>query len=140
MWSDECTIFRGDGTKYKIVRENDNIVVLSVAGGVVFTGEFPHCGVRNFRRGTKEDEMMEELYSKITTFVEGHNPRQRLSRDKAIVDMLCNFPGLSRLSRLHCSITARKCCISIPFNMIGYANCFLNERDDRCYQNDTMHV
>jgi len=134
----ECTILRGDGSRYKIVRENNNIVVLSVSGGVVFTGEFPHCGVRNFRRGTKDDELMEEICFKIRHFADKYsNPRQRILRDKAILDVLCHLPGVNRLSRLHCSIATRDGNESqIPFNMIGYANCFQNERDDRCYQSD----
>lgn len=135
--SKECTILRGDGTRFEIVRENDSIVVVSICGGVLFTGEFPHCGVRNFQHGTKEDELMEEISSKIAHFIKIHGPQQRLPRDKAVITMFCNLPGMNRLTRLHCSIVTRdRGLAQIPFNTIGYANCFNNERDDRCFQND----
>lgn len=133
----DCTIFRGDGKRFRIVRENDSVVVISVRGGVLFTGEFPHCGVRNFKRGTREDSIMEEVSAQVSHFIEMFGPQHRISRDKAIINMFCNLKGMNRLTRLHCSVVTRDRGLSqIPFNMIGYANCYINERDDRCLQND----
>jgi hypothetical protein len=135
----ECTILRGDGKRFRIVRENDSVVVISVRGGVLFTGEFPHCGVRNFKRGTKEDNIMEEVSAQVSHFIEMFGPQHRIPRDKAIINMFCNLKGMNRLTRLHCSVVTRDRGLSqIPFNMIGYANCFINERDDRCLQNDSF--
>lgn len=131
-----CSIEGADGARYEIVRESDTLVVLLVKGGVIFTGDFPHCGVRNFSRGTRENEMLNNLNQKIQKINEEYATRP-LSRSRAIVEMLGRFPGLDQLSRLHCSTKTHDCSISIPFNMIGYAECFSNQRDDRCFAYET---
>jgi hypothetical protein len=135
--SKRCVIDGADNVEYEIVRETDMLVVLRVKGGVIFTGDFPHCGVRNVGRGTPEEVLVNELNQKIQAILEDFSARQRVSRSKAVVDMLCRFPGLDKLSRLHCSTQTHDCGISIPFNMIGYASCLMNKRDDRCHEEES---
>jgi hypothetical protein len=132
-----CVIEGADDVKYEIVRETGTLAVLRVSGGVIFTGDFPHCGVRNFHRGTPDEELVKDLNQKIRTITNEYSSRQRVSRSKTVVEMLGQFPGLNRLCRLHCSTQTHDCSISIPFNMIGYAECFANQRDDRCLDTDS---
>merc|ERR1712063_24281 len=45
--SKKCQIIGGKGEVYEIVRENKSLVVIKADNAVMFTGDFPHAGVRN---------------------------------------------------------------------------------------------
>jgi hypothetical protein len=54
----ECQIVNGKPNEdFSIIRENDHNVVLWAGPGVVFTGDFPHAGVRNFSPGSDDQEI-----------------------------------------------------------------------------------
>lgn len=52
--------------------------------------------------------------------------------------MLCEFPNLNKLCRLHCSTEMLKGQISVPENMIGFDGCTPNPPDRRCFENDIV--
>jgi hypothetical protein len=123
--SDECQIVNGKPNEdFSIIRENDHLVVLGVGPGVVFTGDFPHAGVRNFSPGSDEDGLMNALNDKIDAILES-NPEES-SAIPATIDMLCSFGGLRRICRLFCSTELLQTNMTIPRNTIGFTGCYDN--------------
>lgn len=132
-----CRIYDGDGEVFDIVRENKFLVVIKAKKGCMFTGDFQHAGVRNVARYSEEDRLLDSLNDKISAIVAKYPSHERLLRNKAMVDMMCNFPGLNRLCRLHCSTEMLGGNLSIPRNTIGFSNCWANHPDSRCHESDS---
>mmetsp|Transcript_33797 Transcript_33797/g.73241 ORF Transcript_33797/g.73241 Transcript_33797/m.73241 type:complete len:1510 (+) Transcript_33797:223-4752(+) len=123
---------------FTIVRENEHLVVVAAAKGVVFTGDFPHAGVRNFPKRSEEQELMDLLNSKIVEINSKYPAHERLLRTKSYVQMMCDFPNLNKLCRLHCSTEMVDGQISTPHNMIGFDGCYPNAPDRRCFEDDRV--
>lgn len=126
--TNKCTIIGGTGEVLDIVREREHLVVIEVEKGVMFSGDFPHAGVRNVSQQSLENELLERLNSSISVILENSNmtDRQRLS---TIVDMLCEFSGLNKLCRLFCS-TQQLQGVKNQRNEVGFTSCFANSPDD----------
>jgi hypothetical protein len=131
----QCRILGGDDSVFHIVRENDALVVIRVKPGCMFTGDFPHAGVRNFAVNTAEDELMAELNSRIADILEEEFD-DLLAKTNAVVEVLCNFPGLVKLCRLHCSTELLQGKLTIPANTVGFTQCEPNVPDSRCTEDD----
>jgi len=125
------------GQKFEIVRENEYLVVAKAKTGVMFTGDFPHAGVRNIIHGTEEDRLMEVLYDRIDRVLQECHAEDNLAKTKAVIDILCNFPGLNKLCRFHCSTEFISGRLSIPQNTIGFSECLPNSPDERCLQDES---
>lgn len=113
---------------FKIVRENQHLVVLEASVGCVFTGDFQHAGVRNVSSGSPEEKLLQELNRRIGKVLERQfeNHGQQTS---AIIEMLCQFKGLDQLCRLHCSTELLHARMTIPRNTVGYTSCKVNKVD-----------
>mmetsp|Transcript_3699 Transcript_3699/g.5620 ORF Transcript_3699/g.5620 Transcript_3699/m.5620 type:complete len:123 (-) Transcript_3699:794-1162(-) len=102
----------------------------------MFTGDFPHAGVRNICQNTPEDLLMEKFNCNIADIINEYPAREHIMRTKAVVDMMCKFPGLDRLCRLHCSTEMLEGNIRIPPNTIGFSECLPNMPDTKCHEHD----
>ena len=122
---------------FDVVRENDALVVIRVAPGCMFTGDFPHAGVRNFADNTAEVTLMKELNSRIANIFEQHAGFEPMARTEAVIDALCSFPGLDKLCRFHCSTELLHGKLTIPVNTIGFTECEPNVPDSRCTEDDS---
>jgi len=95
-------------------------------------GDFPHCGVRNFREDTFEERLMETCIGNIESILKEVPTRERLLRSQRIIQMMCKLPGLNKLCRLHSSSEMVKGPFRQPRNAVGFSYCQVNERDARC--------
>uniref|UniRef100_A0A7S2XKY4 Uncharacterized protein n=1 Tax=Attheya septentrionalis TaxID=420275 RepID=A0A7S2XKY4_9STRA len=138
MGGKTCTVRHGCGIVYNIVRENEHLVVLQIRSGAMFTGDFPHAGVRNFQHSTEEERLMRKLNQNIERIVNSFPDKERIMRTKAIIDMMCNFPGLNKLCRLHCSTEMLEAHAFIPPNTIGFSECYPNMPDRKCFEDDEV--
>jgi hypothetical protein len=132
-----CKIIHGTGETYDIVRENDKLVVIRVPTGCMFTGDFPHAGVRNIVPRSHEDILLRKLNQRILTALQ-ELPDDRLAQMRAVIDVLCSFPGLDKLCRLHCSTEVLHGNLQIPANTIGFTACEPNTPDSRCFEEDPL--
>jgi hypothetical protein len=123
--STQCTIIGGTGQVLDIVCEREHLVILQAEKGVMFTGDFPHAGVRNVPEHSPENELVELLNHKISAILQDVSltKREHLS---AIVDMLCNFPDLNKLCRLFCSTQQLDGKIKNQRNVVCFSECFAN--------------
>ena len=133
-----CKIKNGRDEVFPIVRENDHLVVVEAKRGVMFTGDFPHAGVRNFSADSEEQRLMEQLVQNIADINKRYPVHEQVLRTKATVEMMSNFPGLNKLCRLHCSTRMIKGGILIPNNSVGFDGCLPNEPDRRCLESDVI--
>ena len=123
----KCRIKHGHPFEtFDIVREDKNLVVLKVPTGCIFTGDFQHAGVRNVMHGSMEAELLDELNLRIASILEREFPSHE-ERTRAVVEMLCDFKGLDRLCRLHCSTEPKGFHMQFPHNAVGYTYCKSNE-------------
>lgn len=137
--NDKCKIRNGKHDEIlAIVRENDHLVVVEAKRGVMFTGDFPHAGVRNFSSESEEQRLMDKLKEKIAEIADRYPVHERVLRTKATVDMMANFPGLNKLCRLHCSTRMIKGGILVPDNSVGFDGCLPNDPDRRCFEDDVV--
>lgn len=120
-----------DDEKFRIVRENQFLVVLQTSPGGMFTGDFQHAGVRNFVVGSYEDKLMMELYAKIEAILEEgeENEEDYSDTTKDIITLMCNFPNLSKICRFHCSTEPIGGPLRIPRNTVGFVDCRPNPPD-----------
>lgn len=113
---------------FDVVRENEQLVVLKVPNGCVFTGDFQHAGVRNVASGSPEAELLVDVNQRLGAIAE-----KKIASDakkaKAIMNMFCNFKGLDQLCRLHWSTKLRDSTMVIPRDSIGYTGCKVNVSD-----------
>jgi hypothetical protein len=136
--SNMCRILGGKkGQTFEIVRENEFLVVLRAKTGVMFTGDFPHAGVRNVKVGSKQDDLLKLLNEGIAGVLDQFSEQDRLGQTRAIVEVLCNFPNLDQLCRLHASTEITTGNLCIPANTIGFCDCLANPPDARCLEDDT---
>ena len=136
---DKCKIRNGKHDEIlPIVRENDHLVVVEAKRGVMFTGDFPHAGVRNFQAESEEQRLMDQLREKIAEIADRYPVHERVLRTKASVEMMSKFPGLNKLCRLHCSTRMIKGGILVPDNSVGFDGCLPNEPDRRCFEGDVV--
>ena len=133
-----CKIKNGRDEIFSIVRENDHLVVVEAKRGVMFTGDFPHAGVRNFSADSEEQRLMDQLVQNIADINKRYPVHEQVLRTKATVEMMSNFPGLNKLCRLHCSTKMIKGGILIPSNSVGFDGCLPNEPDRRCLESDAI--
>ena len=135
-----CRIHGGiDSEIFKIIRENEYLIVVEIPVGCIFTGDFLHAGVRNFSSNTPQDALMKDFNDKIAAITTMFPPHERVLRGKATLDMMCSFRGLSRLCRLHCStemLEGPQICV--PPNAIGFTECLPNPPDKKCFQTDDV--
>jgi hypothetical protein len=128
---DKCSIKNGRaGEVFTIVRENEHLVVLEVKTGCQFTGDFPHAGVRNVLPGTAEDKLMIDLNQKIGKVLK--TAAQNMTHEEvihAMSEIFCNFKGLDRLCRFHCSTELIETKMVIPRNTVGFTDCYDNRPD-----------
>ena len=103
----------------------------------MFTGDFPHAGVRNVALNSPEDKLLQKLNLRISAVSEEFHD-DRLAQTRAVIDVLCSFPGLNKLCRLHCSTKILGGNLQIPENTIGFTGCEPNPPDPRCLQDDEM--
>ncbi len=122
----QCSVIHGEpGEELEIVRENEFLVVVS-AKGCVFTGDFRHAGVNNCSPKSEEDALMHDLIEKLDAIAERHG-QDRKAELTAVVDMLCDFRGLNKICRLHCSTNLLDTEMSPPpKNAIGFLGCLPN--------------
>lgn len=102
----------------------------------MFTGDFPHAGVRNIVKGTVEDEMMTTLYTRIERALNEIHPEDLHEQSRAVLDVLCSTPGLVRICRFHCSTEMLTGNLKIPVNTVGFSECVPNPLDARCLEYD----
>lgn len=133
-----CRIKGGvDKECFEIVRENEFLVVVRAKIGAMFTGDFPHAGVRHVKVNSPQERLLMELNNRIASVLEQYIDYDRLAQMKAVVGVLCRFPNLDQLCRLHCSTEIRAANLSIPANTIGFSDCLANLPDNRCMEGDT---
>ena len=137
--NNKCKIRNGNHNEIlPIVRENNHLVVVEAKRGVMFTGDFPHAGVRNFPAGSDEQRLMDQLKEKIAEIADRYPVHERVLRTKATVEMMASFPGLNKLCRLHCSTRMIKGGILVPDNSVGFDGCLPNAPDRRCFEDDVV--
>jgi hypothetical protein len=111
--------------EFRIVRENDFLVVLLANPGVMFSGDFPHAGVRNFPKGSRGDKLMKKLNNSIQAILdEGEEGGEEHSDTrKEIMNLMCSFKDLDKICRLHCSTEPLVDWLRIPRNTVGFVGC-----------------
>jgi hypothetical protein len=134
----QCTIIGGTGQVLDIVEEREDLVVLEVEKGVMFSGDFPHAGVRNVPQESPENDLLELLNNHISEILENKNLTQRQHLDE-IVDMLCKFPNLDKLCRLFCSTEQLDGKMKNQKNAVGFSDCLANApgRDSKVGSSNT---
>ena len=137
MGSKFCRIKGGvDKECFEIVRENEFLVVVRAKIGAMFTGDFPHAGVRNVEVNSSQEQLLKTLNKSIASVLEQYPDHDRLAQMKAVVGVLCGFRNLDQLCRLHCSTEITAANLSIPANTIGFSECLANPPDSRCMEGD----
>lgn len=131
-----CKITGGCGAKYRIIRKNNNLSVIEVHGGGIFTGDFPHSGVRNFRVDSEEGALIDKFVKIIGKVINDTPSRERIMRSQKTITEMTKFEGLDKICRLHCSTKIKKGIYRQPVNTVGFSYCQLNERDSRCVAQD----
>lgn len=127
--SNKCMIIGGNGETFDVVRETPNLVVIRAERGLMFTGDFRHAGVRNVLRQSPENGLLELLNDKISTIVGAEtlqSQKEQAKRASMVIDMLCNFPGLNKLCRFHCTTRLLDNKLKPPHNTVGFTGCFRN--------------
>jgi hypothetical protein len=130
------------GELLDVVRDNDFLTVVSVHG-CVFTGDFPHAGVQNFTTQSEEERLMIDLVQNVEEIHAKHK-KNHVEANRELIKMLCKFPGLNRLCRLHCSTEPLDMDMIIPRNKVGFYDCFANppmdesdNKDDQEYDDES---
>jgi hypothetical protein len=132
-----CCIKGGvDNEYFEIVRENKFLVVVRAQSAVMFTGDFPHAGVRNVKAGSSQEQLLSSLNNRIAKVLEQYPDDDPVAQTKAVVAVLCRFPNLDQLCRLHCSSEMTNAKLSIPANTVGFSDCLANTPDTRCLESD----
>ena len=121
----KCSIIGGTGEVFDIVCEREHLVILQAEKGVMFTGDFPHAGVRNIPEESPENKLVELLNDNISAILQDASLTQR-GRLSALVDMLCNFTDLNKLCRLFCSTQVLDGKTKNQRNAVGFSGCFAN--------------
>jgi hypothetical protein len=98
--------------------------------GFMFTGDFCHAGVTNIADGTEESKMMEELNTKMMQIEVSKKMASTKFKEK--LKVLCEFQGLRKLCRLHCTTQGKPewCKVIIPTNSVGFHGCLMNPPDN----------
>jgi hypothetical protein len=125
-----------DNEYFEIVRENKFLVVVRAQSAVMFTGDFPHAGVRNVKAGSSQEQLLSSLNNRIAKVLEQYPDDDPVAQTKAVVAVLCRFPNLDQLCRLHCSSEMTNAKLSIPANTVGFSDCLANTPDTRCLESD----
>ena len=119
-----CSIIGGRPNEiFPIVRENDDLAVLKIRTGAIFTGDFNHAGVRNFAENSEEILLMDKLNAQVKAINETTYDDLYI-RTKRLAKMMSKFKGLDRLCRLHCStkmLTGAR--LIVPPNTVGFEGC-----------------
>jgi hypothetical protein len=114
-----------------MIRKNEYLIVLQVNPGVMFTGDFPHAGVRNVQIHSHEDLLMTSFYSNVreilSEFQEDEETYEDLS--ERVFEMMCNFSNLNKICRFHCSTEPLDGPLEIPRNTVGFEDCYPNNPD-----------
>lgn len=132
-----CCIKGGvDNECFEIVRENKFLVVVRAQPAVMFTGDFPHAGVRNVKVGSSQEQLLLSLNERIAKVLEQYPDDDPVAQTKEVVAVLCRFPNLDQLCRLHCSSEMTNAKLSIPANTVGFSDCLANTPDTRCLESD----
>lgn len=131
-----CRAVGGCGAEYEVVRSNGSLLVIKVPHGAVFTGDFPHCGVRNVEPGSERDRLMTDLNERVARIHAETPARERIARSQRMLTMMTRFPRLNELCRLHCSTAMVSGVFQQPANAVGFSDCWINERDGRCKEGD----
>ena len=105
----------------------------------MFTGDFPHAGVRNIPHGSNNDNAMAEFNTRVKSIFDAVPKSQRLKRNKKLLEMMNEFPGLDKLCRLHCSTDIPEKDFYIPYNAIGFTDCWENPPDNS-YGDDDQNI
>jgi hypothetical protein len=125
--SDDNKKFRiigGNAKIFDILRENDHLVEVEVAG-CVFLGDFIYAGVKNIQNETAEAERMDKLVKRIkhlntlldnNTDLVGHT----------FIDELFDINNLEDLCSLQITIEPKDKTIRIPQNEMNFFGCFPN--------------
>lgn len=123
-----CEIIGGKrGQVFPVVRVKDPLVVIKVKKAVMFAGDFPHAGVRNFSCNAPEQILIDELDEQMSAINRMHKTETKRNSEKA--KMLTNFKGLSSLCRFHYTTVPADGSVLIPQNRIGYTGCLTNLPD-----------
>lgn len=134
-----CRIVDGkENEEYQIIRENRHLVVLEVAPGALFTGDFQHAGVRNFPEGSPEDKIMMKFFDRVESIIE--NAQEEEGEDDAditmeMISMMGSFENLDKICRFHCSTEPIRGPLRVPRNAIGFVDCLPNPPMDRVVGN-----
>jgi hypothetical protein len=107
------------------------LVVLEASPGVVFTGDFPHAGVRNVQIASEEDELMRDLFDEVEEIINTSKNAKYSDIIKNVFKMMCNSPNLDKICRFHCSTEPIGGQLEIPRNTIGFVDCYPNRPDKR---------
>jgi hypothetical protein len=122
-----CRIKGGiESQSFDIVRENDFLVVIRANKGLLFTGDFPHAGVKNVLCNSNQERLLMQLNKRIDFVLDHFEANDRLAQIKAVLSILCNFPSLDTLCRLHCSTEMKLDSLRIPTNSVGFYSCQAN--------------
>jgi hypothetical protein len=91
----------------------------------VFTGDFRHAGVNNICNGSDASNLMEYFSQRMGVIEVSKRKTTQLSEK---LKMLCDFPGLRQLCRLHCATQGKPGCgkVIIPSNSVGFYQCLEN--------------
>ena len=126
----KCSILKGDGTQYRIQRENPDLVVIRVGpGGCQFTGDFCHAGVRNCSYGLTLDKTLSTINEKFTNYTTKTSTYK--SRISKAISLLSDTANVQELCRLHVSTKMINEYLHVPENQVGLYGCSQNKRDTR---------
>lgn len=119
-----CRIVNGvPSEEFPIIRETEFLVVIRGKPGVMFTGDFPHAGVRNVQVGSSEDVLMKEFFEKVDAITKESIKRPNKEIVRNISKMMCQFPNLNQICRFHCSTEPLRGPLIIPRNTVGFVGC-----------------
>jgi hypothetical protein len=122
----KCTVVGGTGETFEVVRETEHLVVLRTKRGFMLAGDFPHAGVRNVSKQSPENDLVDLLNERISSILADESFLTSRDQLAAVIDVLCEFPGLNKLCRFHCSTRLLEGKMKSPFNTVGFTDCLPN--------------
>jgi hypothetical protein len=110
------------GEFFDIVRVTKDLTVIKAHHGFMFTGDFPHAGIQNVAGHGPESDLLDHFNQKMLSTLDHESWSSPEHRNAAIVEMLCNFPGLSKLCGFHCTTEILKSKMRPPLDTVGFVD------------------
>lgn len=113
---DRCRVISGCDVCYNVHScEDNNIVVVDVEVGIVFTGDFPHCGVECITTNDSDEDVLHKVVEKFKNKKKIHLMKYW--------KFLQNCKNLNNIARFHCTTRMKNQIYCKPSDTVGFYDC-----------------